>query len=487
MGLRRLLLLIATAFGVLWFAVEGTSALGLLICLFNNRAVSNMLIRCVLDLSFQLFRLASPLTVPLLASLLFGSILAPLFACLRRLSRRKKAEWRWQEACWTICDRSQLLHRALLVSLLGILVVETLLLTLVGADLVAVDDSYYVGRLEEMADPIAARNVLISNPHRVYLLILYLLRGALGLPLILTVKLGAVLLVPFLSGCVYLFVASGTNSRSLAILSSIFSAISVQVSVGLMSGIYSNWLAFALLHAFYCVLTKALKRLSTKLILSIFLLSLLIMLTHVWTWWVVMGSLALNQLISLICSLGEHDSSRADPVVGRTLLCVLVSAIPMLVILGAGGLELYLVPNGILSFLAVENCLRIAETLAEVLKLYVRGFLIVPAVYFLSLLSLLSFHKVRSIFGRVLGSWIGSVSAFALFAWPWYEWRVLYLFPFHVASAVGTVTVLGVFDRYFGLRDEYARYVKALFLGALILMLLNYLLRCIGALLGFPI
>jgi hypothetical protein len=115
-------------------------------------------------------------------------------------------------------------------------------------------------------------------------LILFYSISSLGISAQQTVEFSPILFGPLTSLSSYHFVKSGLGNRKIAAISALVASFSFNVTVGIWAGYFANWLAMIIAY-FFLAAFFILERSQRKTILvPLFLLSLALLLTHPWTW-----------------------------------------------------------------------------------------------------------------------------------------------------------------------------------------------------------
>ncbi len=165
-----------------------------------------------------------------------------------------------------------------------------------SGSLVGVDSPQYASWLGQMLTrtPLDAIVYAFSEPaigsRPVFLLPLYAAAILGSIPPQTLIQYVPAILGPLLCISSYLFVWSGQRSERLAGLASIFAAFSFNASIGMWGGYYANWLALSEGYIFFAVLLRwGHPTLSWKY-WAIMALSLALILTHPWTWAVIIAT-----------------------------------------------------------------------------------------------------------------------------------------------------------------------------------------------------
>ncbi len=187
--------------------------------------------------------------------------------------------------------------------LLGISIATSILLALIPyrpdlnptGTLVGLDAQVYtgwIGQTLSMPLPQALQYSFVEglDGSRPLLLVLLYLAASTGASPSLVIEILPMVLAPLLSLSVYIFVRFGQGSAKLAGLTALFSPVSFYVTVGVWGAYYANWLGLILLYPFLTCLLRFSKSPSSLKFAATFSLSLLLFLTHPWTWILIMST-----------------------------------------------------------------------------------------------------------------------------------------------------------------------------------------------------
>ncbi|MEM3653566.1 MAG: hypothetical protein QW723_02485, partial [Candidatus Bathyarchaeia archaeon] len=107
-------------------------------------------------------------------------------------------------------------------------------------NLVGVDTKWYYNRLNELNSRKDLIKFFLSEPHSLYLIVLFLVQKLTNLSSLFIIKASPALLTTFLIITVYSLVKTGTKNEYLGTLSSAFACFSYYTTVGMFSGIFAN-------------------------------------------------------------------------------------------------------------------------------------------------------------------------------------------------------------------------------------------------------
>ncbi|TMI51212.1 hypothetical protein E6H13_09380, partial [Candidatus Bathyarchaeota archaeon] len=155
--------------------------------------------------------------------------------------------------------------------------------------LVGVDSPTYVTWISQMTSkpPVQALQysfVTGLDGSRPLLLILLYLVASTGISPDLIIEYLPIVLAPLLSLSSYVFVRYGHGSANFAALAALFTPLSFYVTVGMWGGYYANMLGLIEAYLFLTFLLLFSKSPSTTRYGAMFALSIVLFLTHPWTW-----------------------------------------------------------------------------------------------------------------------------------------------------------------------------------------------------------
>ena len=127
------------------------------------------------------------------------------------------------------------------------------------------------------------------------------------------------------------------------------------------------------------------------------------------------------------------------------------------------------------------------QNLMYTLRDYAGGFLTHPQTLLLMLLGIFSLPRFNRRMSAILISWLAVTSVLTVFSSPDLTWRVLYLIPFELFAALGTLALLGVLlclgkKAEVKPTDLYMKIVNILVLALLILDCVNFAFKSIALL-----
>jgi len=136
--------------------------------------------------------------------------------------------------------------------------------------------------------------------------------------------------------------------------------------------------------------------------------------------------------------------------------------------------------------ISIEHVFSLMSTLNFTIKYYVGAFFGKPIIYFFATLGVLTLRDLRNEFNRLIISILLPASILSILVDQFWQWRILYMVPYHILAALGFASIIYLFKKlsYTTSRSNAEEKVQNLFLAILILLLIlsqfNYALRCMN-------
>jgi hypothetical protein len=325
----------------------------------------------------------------------------------------------------------------------------------------------YLAKAELMVDrsPLAAVGYAFQNDRTGYLLLQYALAQITG-SVDLAVRLVPSLLAVLLVLSTYFFVRSGEGDRLTAATASLFAAFSFSVVAGINGGIYASWLAMSEGFLFLGLLLTGLNRRSRRHVALSAAASVLVLLTHPWAWFMVMGVVATYGIITWTHSLVTRDREnlRFDMISVAAILFVNLVADSMKHFAGrtTGLQDVY---ASSLSSLSLANLPHVLSALASTVNYFLGGAFDNPIVFAFALLGVFTMSSLSTRMNRLLVSWLAVASVgilFSGFSQLFLQARIIDLVPLQVLAAMGSLSTLRYLTRLMATEGtEHQRLVKA--------------------------
>lgn len=308
-----------------------------------------------------------------------------------------------------------------------------------NASTVSVDEKYYLQWLEEMnASNDIFRDAFssISKGDRpLTLLLLYALEHV-GL-YDLTVRVIPIILSISLVIVTYYLIRAYTNNRYLASLSGLFSILSYHFVVGMYAGFFANWLALLTSYLAILALLKAWNTNSMKWHAIFFIMLILTLLLHVYTWSYLVATISLFIIISYI--LNRRLSSNAFIIIMLLVSSIVVDVTKMSYFHSAGGLERDLIIGS--KSIGIEEYFKRWSNLSYTFNIMVGGFFTNSLLLLLSLVWIIK-TDYRDPFARVIMASIFISVIPMLFGNITMQTRFLYNMPLHIPASIITYSLM---------------------------------------------
>ena len=403
----------------------------------------------LIDLQAQLSGLAFNFSVPLMLVALF-SWLATIPLVVRNLRRGSIQEAAKAPERNTRFFSALLLLVAVLVSL-----VVALSPYASGSMLRGVDTRTYYNELSSIQS-LANSVALIRFDYKALVLLpFYIMEVITGWSPYFVIIAGPAVLAALLVIVSYLLVLGVTRDWLAAGFSGILAAASFQVTVGLFAGIFANFLAVSFVAVMFYLLSTPLSKFRATLMI---LASYAVLLAHVWTWAIAMGSVGVSAILVGLLWLADRKASALRNSVAAHSLLMLCGFLPVMTAYLASYLNLFspgiassltnLLTNALQSEGGSVNSSHLGTIIMSLLWLsatmirYVGAIFAYPLTLFLTILGLIFLAKTNV---RAVGPFVGLsvvTSVSMLLLTSEYQWRLLYLIPFQALAALGMIALL---------------------------------------------
>ena len=300
---------------------------------------------------------------------------------------------------------------------------------------VGVDAHFYIDYVNQMLgkSPAAAISYAMGfawEGSRPLLLVPMYLIAATGLVSVTqTFEALPVVLGPLLALSTFIFVREGYKDEKIAAVASIFSVLSFNTTVAMWAGFYANWLALSESYLFLTIFLKFSRAASVSKFVILTLLSISILLTHPWTWAIV---LAVTTLFVLISLREERSITQGKALFVLVALNIVLEVAKSQIF---GGLIVSQDTAPILSGAGLLSSQGLWQNLITTLFTFYNGLLGNAVLLGLPAITML-FLKFRDRFERLLIVWVALSSIpFLALASP-LQTRILYDMPLPVITAL---------------------------------------------------
>jgi hypothetical protein len=309
---------------------------------------------------------------------------------------------------------------------------------------IGVDASFYVSELSQIRSLSSLTSLIANQPRAPYLLLLFGIRELTGISAEATVTAGPIVLVVLLSVGTYAFTAVALGDEYVALTASVLSVFSVQTAVAMYSGIYVNWFALGEIALFYAFLTRWIDRGSKLALVGAIVFSNLVLLTHQWTWGILIAALGCQSLLALASERRFRGAIKKREFMSTIMVADVSAAFAVLVFFTVSALhgQAGIFPGilggyEILKSLALRYAVTVQYVLFTTITHYVGGFLANGPLFALAILGAWEARRLSGSFQRTVFSMLLVSSILTVLLDSWYQWRVLFVIPYYLAAALG--------------------------------------------------
>jgi hypothetical protein len=316
---------------------------------------------------------------------------------------------------------------------------------------VGIDAHWYYERLSALGERVSISNLVLEEPRAAYLLLLYGIRLATQLPIRETAMSGAIVVSVLCALGSYFLVREMGQGYRASLLAALFASLSPQMLVGTLASIFSNWLAMAEMLFFFAFILRAAKTSSKSWLAAGFAISLVVMVTHLWTWPILMLILGIYVVLSVL-----HDRSW-DSVRRSAGLRILATNVLVGLVLSAimGGIAALQSAVSLGYYFGIVENLRpwrtpdvfFRDMQIALFNYSTQGLYSNWLLIGLAIVGVFSLVKMGRETRLLFESWILGPSLLILFLAPEIQWRLLFLIPYNILAALGVVTLLRLLER----------------------------------------
>jgi hypothetical protein len=356
--------------------------------------------------------------------------------------------------------------------------------------LVGVDGVQYFDYLSQMINAGSFATVAPDRP--LFMLLLYYIKEVTQQPAEIIVRVMPVICAVFLVLAVFWLVKTGTKDARLALLSSILTAFSFQVTAGMIGYFLAAWFTLAEIMLFFTLLLKAMEK--RPLVYSVLagVVSIVILGTHPYSWLLMATILSFYIVVTVLVRRGIKREVLISAI---PLAITAVVAIPLILYtnIGANGVPVVMgIVNSLwqtlIANLNISKITLLLPSLSHMTDRWVGGAFGSPVIYILGILGMASMVDLTKNFNRLLLCWV-LVPSLAIFALvPGLEhlyYRIAYVIPFQIPAAVGFLWLLSSLTRtrsFVELKSAkitYFNLLKIVLFLVLMLLLLNCAIRLV--------
>ncbi len=295
-----------------------------------------------------------------------------------------------------------------------------------------------------------------------------------GLSPVTVLKFMPLLLGPFLILAMFYFMLEATGDWTISSLTALLAAFSYPVTVGMLGGLFSNWIGLTAVYLFSGLMMRSMRMRSWRWGSLTALTLAVILFTHAYTWGLLIGVLgAYTLLLAVLWRRGENVWWESKAVGMIVAVNVVVDFVKNW-LLGSVGVAREVVSVA-QSGLAFEFLGQFWSELTWVLQTTMGGFYMNPVMLFLALLGAFFVCLRDKTVHRYLALWLMPLSVFLVLGDRTVQWRILYDLPVVVFAAFG----LDYVRRRFRVLGGYeAKILESLCILLVVLVNANYGFRC---------
>jgi hypothetical protein len=279
------------------------------------------------------------------------------------------------------------------------------------------------------------------------------------------------ILGPLLAVSTFIFVREGYKNEKIAAVASLFSVLSFSTTVGMWAGFYANWLALSETYLFLTVFLKFTRTATRFRFVMLTLLSISILLTHPWTWAII---LALTTVFVLVSFRENRNITLAKGVVVLLAINIFLEVAKSQIF---GGLIVSQDTSPILSGAGLFSSQGLWQNLNTTLFTFYDGLLGNAILLGLPAI-MMTFLKYKDRFERLLIVWVALSSIPFLALTSPLQTRILYDMPLPVMTALALLFL----TRQLGNRSALSNLLLLLVL----LFNANYVLSAVTNLVAVP-
>ena len=315
-----------------------------------------------------------------------------------------------------------------------------------GLALIGTDTPLYVGwidqmRMSSLTQAMSYALGIANHGSRPFLLIpLYLVTVASGVSSVQSVEFLPLLLAPLSALSSYVLMRTGSRSETIALLAMLFTVTSFPVTVGMWAGYYANWLALIEANLFFASLLLVCRSFSSLQYTMFVGLSLALLLTHPWTW-------ALVIVVALAFCLSMWKTIR-----GRGIMTLLAPMLATDLIVDA--LKTYTFGSwGLATYIGVRvsgsgplQSAGLWQNLIQAMVFTYDGLLSNALILLLAFVAVLNL-RFSDAFDRLILLWISIPSLIFPILESYNQTRIIYDLPIPILASVGAILFVSRFNR----------------------------------------
>ena len=426
---------------------------------------------------FQLFNVLYPLLPGMFLALLYSWAWIPIInKTLQKIKHQKTPKF-------TKFAPANLKGKKLIIALTALITVAVFvsyypLFNKTQSSVIGADSPVYYGWMTTMSQD--GPGMALKTDRPLSDLIMYGIQHAFALSDSAIVKLMPILCCVALSVAVFWFVRNGIHNDYVALTAGFFTVFSFQTTVGIYAYSISNWLALIMMFSLFAVFLKNQNKKAWSLTLTATALGAATLLTHPYTWDVMMALLFALLIWEAKNIIRKQTKNKLQTIQLTTIIVVNITIFGIYSLLPFGkGLS-----TGGAGFaaksLVLPNITGLQEGLKSSVEMWVGGLYGNSVLLILAILGMVAAVGLAGKFGRLMFLWVmvPSLVLFVVSAENYMFYRIFYELPVQVLAAMGLFGIFNWIETKYELKDSKTFLLLKIAIFALVfLVLLNYALR----------
>jgi hypothetical protein len=306
------------------------------------------------------------------------------------------------------------------------------------------DARYYTYVLHRMGT--SGVQIALSTERPFLFLALYAVEKILGIEVSLLLRFIPVVLAPLLVGAICCFSKFVGSRRDVAVLAALLAAISPHIAVGVEYFIVANMFGILMMMLFLFVFSQSVLKSSISWALLAFVLSILTLGMHYFTWIFMILVLFVYILLNLV-EQRFHAMNKVLFSIKVFLGCIGALVPPLFFSYLKGGtsegltLAQHMV-NLFLTHATPINLVTFLQSNEQIYNYFGREHYAIPVLYVLAMIGLAQLNIESDDRRRMLAAWFIASSVGTIVVQQNELWRFLYMIPLEIAAAFGLGSVL---------------------------------------------
>ena len=316
-------------------------------------------------------------------------------------------------------------------------------------------------------------------------LFMYSIQTLTATPTEVTIRITPIILAACLTIAVFWFVKTGTKNEQLALMSALLTVLSFQTTVSIYIHNLSNWLALSEAFILFALFIKSKENHLWKYTILSAILGVLLLLTHPYTWEVIMIILLIYSGWTIMRVTLKKIDEKVEIKQLATIVGVNMAffAVYALLPFGRGVSYAGETTLGQLTlYFNFSNVINIQTGLENMVQAWAGGLFGNPLLMILALIGTFPLMKANNTFNKLMVVWV-AVPAVALLMFApntFLFYRITYLIPIQIFAAAGLTLILDKLEAASGLKaNKGFQALKILIIILVVVVLLNYALRSV--------